>query len=97
MDQGESMTQNDAVALSKYYATMKGEDDLSVVAIAGKEGNRETYVTKVSFTDLVKHFKLIDTDSAPEGVILQRELAKSRKWAYQKIHYQAMMTSFFPV
>lgn len=73
-----------AVALSAYYATMRGESNLSVSAICGKEGNRETYVAKLSFADVAKHFSLIGHENAPEGVMLQRELARSRSTAIKQ-------------
>ena len=74
-----SITQSQAQELAQYYSHMTGETLFSTVGIEGKEGDRTTYVSKVSFADLATHFNLVPTNNAPAGVMLQRELATSRK------------------
>lgn len=49
-----------------------------VTALSGQEGDRTTYVAKVTFSQLAEHFNTVEHENLPEGVILQRELAVSR-------------------
>ena len=70
-----------AVEMARCYSKMKGTSDLGVYGIKGKEGDRTTYVAKLTFSQLAEHFDLVPNDESPEGVMLQRELAKSRSKA----------------
>lgn len=67
-----------ALEMVQYYSLMKGTEDVNITALQGNEGDRVTFVAKITFADLSKHFNLVPTQDAPQGVMLQRELASSR-------------------
>lgn len=67
-----------AKELAAYYSKMRGSSDLVIHGIEGKEGNRTTYVAKISFKQLAEHFDIVPSSDAPAGVMLQRNLAVSR-------------------
>lgn len=75
------MQLHDAIDLITFYSTLRGSQDLSFYALKGKEGDRITLTAKLSFGELSIHFDQVDGSKLPEGVMLQRELTKSRSKA----------------
>ncbi|WHF57876.1 DGQHR domain-containing protein (plasmid) [Shewanella xiamenensis] len=73
------MTESDFTALSHLYEQMTGQTDLVIYAIGGKEGDRFTYVGKLSFEQLIQHYQVVPTNvELPTYLQLQRELVKNR-------------------
>jgi DGQHR domain-containing protein len=96
-DTEKTMTISKAQAkeMTQYYSLMKGSSDLPIIAIEGNEGDRTTYVAKISFSELSEHFKLVPTNNAPQSVTLQRELATSRGKGISK-YIQSNSDFIFP-
>lgn len=74
-----SMTQSDFESLTALYSKMTGGSDLISYVIGGMEGNRFTYVGKISYLQLIEHYSVVPcTAELPAYLQLQRELVKSR-------------------
>lgn len=77
----DNLSLDETKALASCYSTMRGTSNLSVFALSGDEGDRTTYTSKLTFSDLAENFNIVPQDGLPAGVMLQRELAKSRSRA----------------
>lgn len=73
------LTGKDFRSLHDIYRQIRGEEDLVIYAFGGREGNRETYLSKISFSDLTRHFSLVPSGvTLPNNLMLQRDLIMSR-------------------
>ena len=77
----DNLSLDETKALASCYSTMRGTSNLSVFALSGDEGDRTTYTSKLTFSELAENFNIVPQDELPAGVMLQRELAKSRSRA----------------
>lgn len=75
----EAMTNDEISCLLNLYSEMRGDNDLTLYVLGGIEGDRTTYVGKISYADLVSQFNLVPrSENYPQKLILQRELVTSR-------------------
>lgn len=73
------LTTTDLQALNSLYCQMKGATDFTIYAVGGKEGDRFTWIGRVTYDVLCEQYQSVpETAELPNNLKLQRDLVTSR-------------------
>ena len=73
------LSMEDQIELSSLYNALRVESDVVLYVSAGREGDRMTYVGKLSMADVVEHFPQVPQDmNISSHIMIQRDLDRSR-------------------
>ena len=73
------LSMEDQIELSSLYNALRVENDVVLYVSAGREGDRMTYVGKLSMADVVAHFPQVPQDmNISSHIMIQRDLDRSR-------------------
>lgn len=74
-----ALSTEDMSSLNSLYRNMRGSSDFSVYVFGGKEGDRQSYVAKIRYVDISRHFSPVPINAElSKNLMLQRDLVRSR-------------------